>query len=176
MRGTPWIVLIVTLAAGSSPWSLAQGAATSVPKGLPSDLWELLVPPDNPVTPEKVEGRDFASISRNLRDLAFHPDSSELGRFIATRQVKDLGAFKTPGLRDIALTAPYMHDGSEETLISVVEFYNRGGEPNPYLDGGITPLKLTHTEMHDLIAFMESLTGQGAGAANRPALRGPGKK
>ena len=68
-----------------------------------------------------------------------------------------------------------MHDGSEPTLLSVVEFYNKGGEPNPYLDGGITPLKLTDREKHDLVAFMEALTGQGAGAANRPALRDPKK-
>lgn len=127
------------------------------------------------------KNRDFAALARkaatieNLESLAFDPNFSELGRFIATRQPKDLGAFKSSGLRDIALTAPYMHDGSEPTLISVVEFYNRGGEPNPFLDGGITPLKLTDGEMHDLVAFMESLTGQGEGAANRPPLREPKK-
>jgi cytochrome c peroxidase len=128
------------------------------------------------------KARDFAGLSRkaagiaNLQELAFHPDYSELGRFITTQQPKDLGAFKTPGLRDIALTAPYMHDGSEPTLLSVVEFYDKGGEPNPYLDGGVTPLKLTPAEKHDLVAFMEALTGQGEGASNRPALRDPNKK
>lgn len=126
-------------------------------------------------------GRDFATLARkaasvaDLQELAFDPDFSELGRFIATKQPKDIGAFKSSGLRDIALTAPYMHDGSEPTLLSVVEFYDKGGEPNPYLDGGITPLKLTVTEKHDLVAFMESLTGQGAGAPNRPALKDPKK-
>ena len=125
------------------------------------------------------KNHDFAALARkaaevtDLETLAFDPAYTELGRFIATRQPKDLGAFKSPGLRDIALSAPYMHDGSEPTLLSVVTFYNKGGEPNPYLDGGITPLKLTDGEMHDLVAFMESLTGQGAGAANRPALRDP---
>lgn len=127
------------------------------------------------------KGRDFAALARkaaqvtNLDELAFDPNYAELGRFIATRQPKDLGAFKSAGLRDIALTAPYMHDGSEPTLLSVVAFYNKGGEPNPFLDGGITPLKLTDGEMQDLVAFMESLTGQGAGAANRPELRDPKK-
>ena len=125
------------------------------------------------------KARDFGSLARkatqvaSLEELAFDPNYSELGRFITTKQPKDLGGFKTPGLRDIALTAPYMHDGSEPTLLSVVEFYNKGGEPNPFLDGGITPLKLTDGEIRDLVAFMESLTGQGAGAANRPALRDP---
>lgn len=127
------------------------------------------------------KARDFAALARkaaqvtDLQELAFDPNFSELGRFIATRQPKDLGAFKSSGMRDIALTAPYMHDGSEPTLLSVVEFYDKGGEPNPFLDGGITPLKLTEGERHDLVAFMESLTGQGEGAANRPALRDPKK-
>ena len=127
------------------------------------------------------KGRDFGTLARkatqvnDLQELAFDPNFSELGRFIATKQPKDLGAFKSSGLRDIALTAPYMHDGSEPTLLSVVEFYNKGGEPNPFLDGGITPLKLTEDEKHDLVAFMEALTGQGAGAPNRPALCDPKK-
>ena len=107
--------------------------------------------------------------------LAFHPDFSELGRFVTTKQPKDIGAFKTTGLRDIALSAPYMHDGSEATLLDVVKFYDKGGEPNPYLDGGIVPLKLTEQEMKDLVAFMESLTGEGNGSPTRAALLDPAK-
>lgn len=128
------------------------------------------------------KGRDFASIARQAASvtdpaqLAFHPDYTELGRFIATRQPKDIGAFKTPGLRDIALTAPYMHDGSEATLLDVIVFYDKGGEPNPYLDGGIVPLKLTDQEKQDLVAFMEALTGQGEGSPTRAALLDPGRK
>lgn len=128
------------------------------------------------------KGRDFASIARQAASvadpaqLAFHKDYTELGRFISTRQPKDIGAFKTPGMRDVALTAPYMHDGSEKTLMDVVVFYDKGGEPNPYLDGGITPLKLTDQEKQDLVAFMESLTGQGDGAPTRAALQDPGRK
>jgi cytochrome c peroxidase len=95
---------------------------------------------------------------------------------VATKQPKDIGAFKTPGLRDVALSAPYMHDGSEATLADVVAFYDKGGEPNPYLDGGIVPLHLTEQEKKDLVAFMESLTGQGAGAPNRAELLDPTPK
>ncbi len=129
------------------------------------------------------KARDFAALARAaaaqgtdekvVAELAHRPEAAELGRFLVTRQPKDLGAFKTPGLRDVALTAPYMHDGSEPTLASVIDFYDRGGEPNPYLDGGIVPLKLTHEEKAELHAFLESLTGQGEGAPDRAALRAP---
>jgi cytochrome c peroxidase len=128
------------------------------------------------------KARDFAALARkaaNVSDpqqLAFDPDFTELGRFIVTRQPKDIGAFKSSGLRDIALSAPYMHDGSEATLLDVINFYDKGGEPNPYLDGGIVPLKLTDSEKQDLVAFLESLTGQGQGSPTRAELQDPAKK
>jgi len=90
--------------------------------------------------------------------------SSELGRFAVTRYFDELGAFKTPTLRNIALTAPYMHDGSLKTLRDVVVHYNNGGvtvaeDPvNDFLSGGIRPLALTDKEIDDLVAFMEALT------------------
>jgi cytochrome c peroxidase len=128
------------------------------------------------------KNKDFAGLARRAAavkdpaELAFHPEFTELGRFVVTRQPKDIGAFKTPGLRDIALTGPYMHDGSEATLMDVVNFYDRGGEPNPYLDGGVVPLKLTEQEKQDLVVFMESLTGEGAGSPTRAELLPPGKE
>ena len=87
-------------------------------------------------------------------------EASELGRFAVTLKIKELGAFKTSTLRDVALTAPYMHDGSVATLKEVVDLYNRGGEPNRFLDGGIRPLELTDHEIEALVAFLESLTGE----------------
>lgn len=81
------------------------------------------------------------------------------GRFKVTQNPADKGAFKTSTLRDIELTAPYMHDGSHKTLEDVVEFYNKGGIRNPYLDGGIVPLGLTDQEKKDLVEFLKSLTG-----------------
>ena len=92
--------------------------------------------------------------------LALAEGSSELGRFLVTGSLKDIGAFKTPPLRDITLTAPYMHNGSQKTLREVIEFYNKGGEPNPNLDGGIQPLGLTEQEIDDLVAFLQSLTSR----------------
>ena len=83
----------------------------------------------------------------------------EIGREKITRKIKDRGKFKTPTLRHINQTAPYMHDGRFATLEEVVDFYEEGGHPNPHLDPDMKPLKLTKTEKEDLIAFMGALTG-----------------
>ena len=85
-------------------------------------------------------------------------EASSLGRFLVTREPKDMGAFKTPHLRNVALTPPYMHDGSEPTLEAVIEFYDRGGNPNPWLDGGMRPLALTPQEKADLVELMKTFT------------------
>jgi len=83
---------------------------------------------------------------------------SELGRFNVTKALADLGKFKTPTLRNIAITAPYMHDGSMKTLEEVIEHYDKGGDKNPFIDAKIFPLHLTQQEKADLLAFMKSLT------------------
>jgi cytochrome c peroxidase len=93
-----------------------------------------------------------------LSTLAHSDRFSDLGRFLVTREPKELGAFKTPTLRDIELTTPYMHDGSEKTLLDVVRLYNKGGEPNPNLDRLMKPLHLTDHEIGDLVEFMRALT------------------
>ncbi|WP_243396431.1 cytochrome-c peroxidase [Leptospira hartskeerlii] len=85
-------------------------------------------------------------------------ESSELGRFSVTGISEDLGAFKTPGLRNIALTSPYMHDGSLTSLEQVIDLYDRGGEANPFLSSGIRPLGLSGQEKADLVSFLKSLT------------------
>jgi len=85
---------------------------------------------------------------------------AELGRFNITRVIADIGKFKTPTLRNIALTAPYLHDGSLQTLEEVVEYYDQGGEKNPFLDSAIFPLHLTDQEKQDLVAFLKALTSR----------------
>jgi cytochrome c peroxidase len=93
-----------------------------------------------------------------------NPKVSELGRFAVTESLDEIGAFKTSTLRNVAVTAPFMHDGSLATLRDVVDHYNNGGvtrkdDPvNDFLSGGIRPLNLTDDEISDLVAFMESLT------------------
>jgi cytochrome c peroxidase len=86
-------------------------------------------------------------------------EKPDLGRYEITKLEKDKGAFKTPTVRNVELTAPYMHDGSQKTLEEVVEWYDKGGHPNPWLDEKIKPLKLTAEEKADLVAFMKALTG-----------------
>jgi cytochrome c peroxidase len=86
-------------------------------------------------------------------------DFTDLGRFGQTQTEKDKGAFKTPGLRNVALTAPYMHDGSLKTLNDVVDFYAGGGNSNPYLDHDMKALHLSAQDRADLVAFLEALTG-----------------
>ena len=103
----------------------------------------------------------------NFTDNGFHNigvrslgDAEDEGRF-AHRKLKVLkGAFKTPTLRDIALTGPYMHNGMYRTLEEVVDHYDRGGDAKDNLSPNIQPLGLTAQEKRDLVAFMQSLTGQ----------------
>ena len=84
----------------------------------------------------------------------------DLGRYNVTGQEEDRGAFKTPTLRQVAETAPYMHDGSMATLEEVIDFYDRGGESNPWLDPKMKALGLTEGEKEDLLAFLRALTGE----------------
>ncbi len=81
------------------------------------------------------------------------------GRFEVTGKPEDRGKFKTPTLRNLTRTAPYMHDGSLKTLDEVIEFYTKGGNPNPYLDSELRPLHLMDEEKHALVAFLRALDG-----------------
>ncbi len=82
------------------------------------------------------------------------------GRFEQTKLEGDRGRFRTPTLRNIALTGPYMHTGGFRTLRSVVDFYAGGGNSNPWLDPQMKPLSLTRQDRDDLVAFLEALTGE----------------
>jgi cytochrome c peroxidase len=98
----------------------------------------------------------------NFTDELFHCLGlpGDKGRGGVAGHEKALGEFKTPSLREIALTAPYMHDGSVPTLAEVVEVYDRGGTPHPNLSPKMTKLGLTAEEKKALVAFMESLSGR----------------
>ncbi|MDP3018226.1 MAG: cytochrome c peroxidase [Methylococcaceae bacterium] len=83
---------------------------------------------------------------------------SELGRYAVTKMPANIGQFKTPTLHNVALTAPYMHDGSIKTLEEVIEHYDKGGESSRFVDAKVFPLHLTKQEKADLLAFLQSLT------------------
>src|SRR5256712_3080161 len=90
---------------------------------------------------------------------AIQTDLSALGRFLITRRERDIAAFKTPDLRNVLVTGPYFHDGSQETLWDVMDHYNKGdGLQDPYLDEDIQPLALTEDDIDDVVAFLASLT------------------
>jgi cytochrome c peroxidase len=104
----------------------------------------------------------------NFTDNQFHnlgvpqvgPMKEDLGRYYVTRQERDKGGFKTPTLRSIIETSPYMHDGVFKTLEEVVDFLNKGGGPNSHLSPLMKPLGLKDQEKSDLIAFLNALTGK----------------
>ena len=87
------------------------------------------------------------------------PTANDLGRFEVTLNPSDRWAFKTPSLRNAALTAPYMHDGSIKSLRDVVDYYDRGGDFSPNKSSLIAPLHLSDEEKQALVAFLGSLTG-----------------
>lgn len=130
----------------------------------------------NPMTESAIRGQNLffservncsaCHVGANLADEQYHNlgigmDAAEpdLGRYVVTKEEKDKGAFKTPTIRNVALSGPYMHDGSLATLEEVVEHYNKGGTPNPWLSDKVKKLNLTNQEKLDLVEFMRSLTG-----------------
>ena len=128
----------------------------------------------HPMSESAKRGRDLffgkanctaCHVGANLADEQYHnlgvgmdAEEPDLGRFVVTNEEKDKGAFKTPTVRNVALTAPYMHDGSQATLEEVVAWYDKGGHPNSWLSDKIKPLNLTEQERADLVDFMKACT------------------
>jgi cytochrome c peroxidase len=106
-------------------------------------------------------GFNFTDEKFHNLGLGWDTNTVDLGRYMLTKNPEEVGAFKTPTLREISRTAPYMHDGRFATLEEVVEFYDRGGIANPYLDNNVIPLDLTSEEKRDLVAFLRALNGEG---------------
>jgi cytochrome c peroxidase len=109
----------------------------------------------------EIQGFNLTDGSYQNTGIGMDRPDPDLGRYLVTHREEDKGAFKTPTLREIEHTAPYMHDGSLKTLEDVVEHYDRGGIKNPHLSPLITPLHLTAQEKHDLVAFLRALSGEG---------------
>jgi len=109
--------------------------------------------------PVEIQPGVVVQLSRAAVDAVGEPPAKDLGRHEVTRNPADLYLFKTPGLRDVARTAPYMHDGSISTLAEVVAYYDVGGFPSPGLDPVIRPLGLSEGDRRDLVVFLEALNG-----------------
>ncbi|MBP88416.1 MAG: cytochrome-c peroxidase [Planctomycetaceae bacterium] len=112
----------------------------------------------------------------SFTDQGFHnvgigmdKDEPDVGRFAVTDQLGDRGSFKTPTLREIARTAPYMHDGSLKTLEEVVDFYDKGGFANPQLDEELLPLEMTKEKKADLVTFLK----EGLSSSDYPEVEPP---
>jgi cytochrome c peroxidase len=117
----------------------------------------------------RVKGNCIAChVGPNFTDEKFHNTGAAFaegkfrdeGRALVTGRPEDTGAFRTPTLREIARTAPYMHDGGLATLEAVVDFYDQGGNRNPGIDSEIRPLRLTGPEKRALLAFLRALSGE----------------
>jgi cytochrome c peroxidase len=107
------------------------------------------------------EGINFTTNAYHNLGIGMEKPKPDEGRFVVTKNAADWGAFKTPTLREIANTSPYMHDGSLKTLRDVVDFYDKGGTANKNLDEKIKPIKMTEQEKSDLVEFLKALSGEG---------------
>ncbi len=113
------------------------------------------------------------NVAKHLVEAVSEPPPNDLGRYEVTQDPVDRWRYKTPSLRNVALTAPYMHDGSFATLADVVAYYNRGGYAAPDLDRLIKPLGLSTMEQNDLVVFLESLTGDNVGEIAADGVAAP---
>jgi cytochrome c peroxidase len=98
-------------------------------------------------------------VANDQVDSASEVPENDVGRFEITEDPKDRWGYKTPSLRNVQLTAPYMHDGSKSSLEDVVNFYNKGGDDNPLKDPLLRPLGLSEIEKSALVSFLKTLTG-----------------
>jgi cytochrome c peroxidase len=114
-------------------------------------------------------GFNFTDGSYENVGIGMDRPKPDLGRFSVTGREDDKGAFKTPTLREIEHTAPYMHDGRFRTLEEVVEHYDKGGIKNPHLDERLKPLHLSKQDKADLVAFLKALSGEGWQHLKAPA-------
>ena len=141
-----------------------------------NQYWSLKRASDaHPITASAIRGRELffgkanctaCHAGANFTDEKYHnigigmdKPKPDLGRYDQTKIEKDKGAFKTPTVRNISQTGPYMHDGSLKTLEEVVEWYDKGGHPNPYLSDKMKKLNLTAQEKEDLVSYMKALHG-----------------
>lgn len=111
----------------------------------------------------------FIDISEESLASVSEPLQTDMGRYEVTKRAADRWAYRTPSLRNVAITAPYMHDGSLATLEAVIDYYDRGGIDNPGKDALIAPLQLSPVDKQNLAAFLRTLTGDNTALLAREA-------
>jgi cytochrome c peroxidase len=135
--------------------------------------WQASVGTATPEVQVRIAPGIKVPVPRSVVESVGERPPSDLGRYEVTQDPADRWRYKTPTLRNIALTAPYMHNGAFGTLKEVIEFYNRGGIPNPLIDPLIRPLGLTQNEMNQIAAFLDTLTGDNVQVLVRDAFAAP---
>ncbi|MCC6850169.1 MAG: cytochrome-c peroxidase [Deltaproteobacteria bacterium] len=159
--------------------AIADYERTRMSGNSPVDKWQV-GKDEQAVPPEVKQGWELffgkaecnqCHLGENFTDSRFHnlgvgwdaqkKEFKDVGRYAISKKDEDRGAFKTPGLREVAKHPPYMHDGSIATLEAVVEHYNKGGNANPHLSTRIRKLDLGKAEVQALVKFMEALSGEG---------------
>lgn len=148
-----------TIISGNSPWDrFLKGDETALSESAKRG-WEIYKGKANCLPCHA----GFNLTDNGYRNLGVGLDKPDpdLGRFLVTNNEEDRGRFKTPTLREITYTGPYMHDGRFQTLEEVIDFYDRGGIKNPQLDPEMRPLNLTAAEKADLLALLKSFNGEG---------------
>jgi len=128
---------------------------------------------DGPAPKVQLAPGEFVAVDPEVLANAGEGRPNDLGRYEITGDPDDRWKYRTPTLRNVALTAPYMHNGVLPTLEAVVDFYNRGGVPNPLIDPRIRPLGLSEREQRDLVAFLRALTGDNVDTLVTDAFAAP---
>ncbi|MEB3196347.1 MAG: cytochrome c peroxidase [Candidatus Sericytochromatia bacterium] len=158
----------------------------------PSAYERYLAGDSGALTPQQVQGLRLFQSERtrchtchsgpDLTDRRYHntgipldPQAPDLGRYLVTGRPVDQAAFKTPTLRNVARSAPYMHDGSLPTLAAVVEHYDRGGSAHPQRDPLLAPLGLSPEEKAALVSFLEAFSAEDnlRDLSRLPGIRNP---
>lgn len=147
-----------TILSGNAPFDRFQAGDTSALSAAAQRGLELFR--DKAKCANCHDGANFTDEMYHNLGVGMDQPQPDLGRYEVTNNEEDRGAFKTPTLRDIARTAPYLHDGSVKTLEDVIELYDKGGIKNLYLSPKMVPLHLTPQEKADLVEFLKSLTGE----------------
>jgi cytochrome c peroxidase len=149
-----------TILSGNSPFDRFIAGDTSAMNASAKRGWQVFKDEDRGNCVTCHVSFNFTDENYSNLGIGMAARTPDLGRYEVTKYEGHQGAFKTPTLREIARTAPYLHDGSEATLEGVLSLYEKGGHPNKWLSPKMRPLRLTPRDKRDLVEFMNALSGE----------------